>query len=99
MRQSLKKQSRVTMQDFEQRVAFIQTQFAENELNVELYWKNKDYRTYVSLVPTSAITGEGVPDILMLMIQLMQVRQRHVRRSCFFNVVFWWCCCYCFRRK
>ena len=63
------------MQDFEQRVAFIQTQFAENELNVELYWKNKDYRTYVSLVPTSAITGEGVPDILMLMIQLMQVRE------------------------
>lgn len=28
-------------------------------LNVSLYWKNKDPRTYVNMVPTSAITGEG----------------------------------------
>lgn len=47
-------------------------QFAEQELNVALYWKNTDLRKFVSLVPTSAITGEGVPDILLLMIQLMQ---------------------------
>jgi hypothetical protein len=37
--------------------------------------------SYVSLVPTSAITGEGVPDILMLMIQLMQVGSIFMRTT------------------
>ncbi len=50
----------------------IVAQMAAQEINVELYWKNKDFRKYVSLVPTSAISGEGVPDLLVLMIQLMQ---------------------------
>lgn len=27
---------------------------------------------YVSLVPTSAVTGEGIPDLLMLLVQLTQ---------------------------
>lgn len=29
-------------------------------LNTELYWKNTDMRSFVNIVPTSAITGEGV---------------------------------------
>ena len=41
-------------------------------LNCELYYKNKDFRKNVSLVPTSAITGEGIPDLLMLITQLSQ---------------------------
>ena len=31
----------------------------EQGLNVALYWKNKDPRSFISIVPTSAITGEG----------------------------------------
>ena len=41
-------------------------------LNAALYYRNTDFREYVSLVPTSAHTGEGVPDILMLLVQLSQ---------------------------
>ena len=41
-------------------------------LNCELYYKNADFRKYVSLVPTSAITGEGIPDLLALITQLTQ---------------------------
>jgi len=41
-------------------------------LNSCLYYENKDFRKYVSLVPTSAITGEGIPDLLMLITQLTQ---------------------------
>ena len=32
----------------------------------------QDFREYVSVIPTSAITGEGVPDILMMLVQLSQ---------------------------
>jgi translation initiation factor 5B len=41
-------------------------------LNVSLYWKNTDPRKYVNVVPTSAITGEGIPDLLQLMVKLTQ---------------------------
>lgn len=41
-------------------------------LNAQLYYRNKDFREYISLIPTSAITGEGVPDILLLLVQLSQ---------------------------
>ena len=34
------------------------------EINAELYWKNKKPLEYMSIVPTSAITGEGLPDLL-----------------------------------
>ncbi len=39
-------------------------QLNEQGLNVALYWKNADPRKYVNVVPTSAITGEGIPDLL-----------------------------------
>ena len=41
-------------------------------LNAALYYDNTDFKKIVSLVPTSAITGEGIPDLLMLLIQLTQ---------------------------
>jgi hypothetical protein len=34
-------------------------QLNEQGLNVALYWKNKDPRSFINIVPTSAITGEG----------------------------------------
>ena len=37
-----------------------------------LYWKNSDPRKYVNVVPTSAITGEGIPDLLQLVVKLTQ---------------------------
>src|SRR5690349_5066763 len=43
-------------------------------LNSVLYYENKNFAKYVSLVPTSAITGEGVPDLLLLLIKLTQKR-------------------------
>ena len=52
----------------------------EQGLNVALYWKNPDPRKYVNIVPTSAITGEGIPDMLQLVVQLTQVSfTRHLR--------------------
>ena len=36
------------------------------------YWENDDPRTSVSIVPTSALTGEGVPDLLYMILKLTQ---------------------------
>jgi translation initiation factor 5B len=48
--------------------------FAEQGLNAVLYYQNKDFVHNVSLVPTSAHTGEGIPDMLALLIQLTQTK-------------------------
>ena len=45
----------------------------EKGLNTELYWKNNDPTHTVSMVPTSAITGEGIPDLLLWLVKLTQV--------------------------
>lgn len=48
------------------------SQLNEQGLNVSLYWKNPDPRKFVNVVPTSAITGEGIPDLLQLIVKLTQ---------------------------
>lgn len=45
----------------------------EKGLNTELYWNNDDPTRTVSMVPTSAITGEGIPDLLLWLVKLTQV--------------------------
>ncbi|KAI9481290.1 MAG: hypothetical protein EXX96DRAFT_618227 [Benjaminiella poitrasii] len=71
---SLAKQKPSVRAEFEKRVADTMLAFAENGLNAELYYKNKNFAKYVSLVPTSAHTGEGIPDMLNLLIHLTQTR-------------------------
>jgi translation initiation factor 5B len=45
---------------------------ATQELNGVVYWENKNADEYVSMIPTSAITGEGICDMLLLMTQMCQ---------------------------
>lgn len=46
----------------------------ENSLNSIIFDENKDFGRVVSLVPTSAITGEGIPDMIKLLVELTQQR-------------------------
>lgn len=73
-RNSLEKQGAAVKGEFETRLKEVLLALSEQGLNAELYYKNTDVRNYVSIVPTSAITGEGVPDLLWLLIQLTQTR-------------------------
>ena len=73
-RESLAKQSRSVQREFEDRVSKTILAFAEEGLNAVLYYDNKNFARNVSLVPTSAITGEGVPDMIMLLVNLTQQR-------------------------
>ncbi|KAA8498977.1 Eukaryotic translation initiation factor 5B [Porphyridium purpureum] len=69
---SLKQQKKHVLGEFKDRVAQTKLAFAEIGLNVELYWENKDPRRTISLIPTSAHTGEGIPDLLMMLVTLSQ---------------------------
>eukprot|EP01063_Lacrimia_lanifica_P017940 TRINITY_DN24919_c0_g1_i1.p1 TRINITY_DN24919_c0_g1~~TRINITY_DN24919_c0_g1_i1.p1 ORF type:complete len:860 (+),score=419.18 TRINITY_DN24919_c0_g1_i1:58-2580(+) len=64
--------------EFEQRLRHVTLELAELGMNAVVYNKNKDFLKNVSLVPTSAHTGEGVPDLLLLMAQLTQ---RHMSKK------------------
>lgn len=72
--ESLAKQQRSVQREFEDRVEKTILAFAEQGLNAVLYYDNKNLGKNVSLVPTSAITGEGVPDMIMLLVNLTQQR-------------------------
>ncbi|CAN0149677.1 unnamed protein product [Ascophyllum nodosum] len=73
-RLSLDKQDSSTQGEFEDRAIRIRTEVMEKGLNTELYWKNNDPTHTVSMVPTSAITGEGIPDLLLWLVKLTQER-------------------------
>ncbi|KAM6515919.1 eukaryotic translation initiation factor 5B [Fusarium falciforme] len=71
---SLALQSKAVRNEFETRLEKTKVAFAEQGFNSELFYQNKSMSKYVSLVPTSAHTGEGVPDMLKLIVQLTQER-------------------------
>jgi hypothetical protein len=73
-RDSLAKQKPSVRREFETRVNDTIVAFAEQGLNSILYYDNKNFARNVSLVPTSAISGEGVPDMIMLLVNLTQQR-------------------------
>ena len=44
----------------------------KNSLNVALYDENPNMKEYVNICPTSAHTGEGLPDLLGLLVYVSQ---------------------------
>lgn len=72
IRKAMTQQSKDVQNEFNMRVTQIVTQFKEQGLNTELYYKNKEMGETFSIVPTSAISGEGIPDMLLLLVQWTQ---------------------------
>jgi translation initiation factor 5B len=72
--ESLALQNKGVQNEFAKRLADTKVAFAEQGFNSELYYENKSMSKFVSLVPTSAHTGEGIPDMLKLIVQLTQER-------------------------
>lgn len=73
-RESLAMQNKGVQNEFKDRLEKTKLAFAEESFNAELYYENKSMAKYVSLVPTSAHTGEGIPDMLKLLVTLTQER-------------------------
>ncbi|KAK3352349.1 eukaryotic translation initiation factor 5B [Lasiosphaeria hispida] len=72
--ESLALQGKAVQNEFRSRLEQTKLAFAEQGFNSELFYENKSMAKYVSLVPTSAHTGEGIPDMLKLIVQLTQER-------------------------
>ena len=64
VRDSLEAQDASAKHEFRERLNKAILAFAEEGINAALYWENDDPQSYVSLIPTSAITGEGLPDLV-----------------------------------
>lgn len=72
IRDIIKSQANNTQQEFDKRVKEVIAQFNLEGMNAALFYDNPDPRTYISMVPTSAITGEGMGNLLMLIVQFSQ---------------------------
>lgn len=72
--ESLKLQGKAVQNEFKNRLDQTKVAFAEQGFNAELFYENKQMSKFVSLIPTSAHTGEGIPDMLKLILQLTQER-------------------------
>lgn len=69
---TLKKQKKNTKDEFDERTKAIIVEFAQQSLNAALFYENKDPRTFVSLVPTSAHSGDGMGNLIALLVELTQ---------------------------
>jgi len=68
----ISKQNDDVKAEFEMRINKIKLQLSEQCLNSELYYKNDDFKKNVSLVPISAKSGFGIPELILLLINLVQ---------------------------
>ncbi|CAI6357223.1 unnamed protein product [Macrosiphum euphorbiae] len=82
VRDILTSQHANTQNEFKTRSQSVILQFAEQGLNAALFFENPDPKSYVSLVPTSAITGEGMGNLLDLIVENCQT---HLYKRLVFN--------------
>ncbi|KAL5231905.1 hypothetical protein ABZP36_030681 [Zizania latifolia] len=66
---ALRQQNEDVKREFNMRLTDIVTQFKMQGVNTALYYKNKEMEDTINIVPTSAISGEGIPDLLLLLVQ------------------------------
>ncbi|XXG75015.1 hypothetical protein AAC387_Pa07g3608 [Persea americana] len=69
---AMKQQSSDVQNEFKMRLTQIIAQFKEQGFNTELYYKNRKMGETFSIVPTSAVSGTGIPDLLLLLCQWTQ---------------------------
>ena len=69
---SFNKQSESVQEELEKRVYNIVSQLSQREFESERFDRVTDFKKQISIVPTSGKTGEGVPELLMMLAGLAQ---------------------------
>jgi len=72
IRDLMKSQERNTQNEFQDRVKQVVGMFAMESLNAAIFYENPDPKTYVSMIPTSAATGDGMGNLMALIVELTQ---------------------------
>ncbi|UCB58601.1 MAG: translation initiation factor IF-2 [Thermoplasmatales archaeon] len=57
---------------FEKKIYDMIGTISENKLNADLYYNIKDFSKTIGIIPISAITGEGISELLMILVGLAQ---------------------------
>lgn len=68
----LKQQPVNTKAEFDKKTKDIILQLNKQGLNAALYYENPDTKSYVSLVPTSAVSGDGMGNLISMLISFSQ---------------------------
>ena len=68
----LEKQSELARSIFEEKLYDVIGTLYENKFNADLYVNIKDFRRTVAIIPISAKTGEGIDELLMVLVGLAQ---------------------------
>eukprot|EP00746_Dinoflagellata_sp_MGD_P027705 gnl/MRDRNA2_/MRDRNA2_165393_c0_seq1.p1 gnl/MRDRNA2_/MRDRNA2_165393_c0~~gnl/MRDRNA2_/MRDRNA2_165393_c0_seq1.p1 ORF type:complete len:798 (+),score=178.17 gnl/MRDRNA2_/MRDRNA2_165393_c0_seq1:54-2396(+) len=74
IQKTLKKQKSQTTNQFDKLTKKAMLELSEEGLNCELYYQLslKESRSYINIIPCSAHTGEGIPDLLFMVCRLSQ---------------------------
>lgn len=72
--EQLSKQKPDVVLEFKSRVQGVIADLAAQGFNACLHYDNRDLRSYVSIIPVSSLTGQGLPDFLMFVTMLAQTR-------------------------
>lgn len=70
--QSLKEQRESVRLELDNKLYTLVGKLAEHGLNTERYDRIEDFTKQVSIIPCSAATGEGIPDLIMILVGLAQ---------------------------
>ena len=72
IQQSIDAQSDRAEKDLNDRLYEIIGELSDNGFSADMYWRVQDFRSNIGVVPVSAVTGEGLPDLLTVMMGLSQ---------------------------
>ncbi|WP_188879662.1 translation initiation factor IF-2 [Halarchaeum grantii] len=78
IQQTLEAQSDRVEQQFNEKLYEIIGELSDAGFTSDFYWRVQDFRSNVGVVPVSAMTGEGIPDLLAV---LMGLAQRYMKED------------------
>ncbi|MEM3151736.1 MAG: translation initiation factor IF-2 [Candidatus Bathyarchaeia archaeon] len=76
--ESLEKQSEEVKLDLENRIYSLIGELSKFNFKSDRFDRIRDFRTHVAIVPTSAKTGEGIPELLAVLVGLTQAFMKEI---------------------
>jgi translation initiation factor 5B len=72
IQESKEKQSQRAQSDLDDRLYEIIGNLSDHGFSADMYWRVQNFQRNIGVVPVSAMTGEGIPDLLAVMMGLSQ---------------------------